>query len=73
MSDFCRQCSIDLFGEDIGDFLDPQAIKDNRRGFFSIVLCEDCGPCQVDHLGTCISRDCLKHHGYDGTPDKPQP
>lgn len=63
MADFCRQCSIDIFGEDTGDMAGISTIESTNQQMFALVLCEDCGPCQVDHEGTCVSVDCLKKHG----------
>lgn len=64
MADFCKQCSIDIFGEDFGDMkgITSQETWDNKRA--NIVLCEDCGTIQVDPKGNCVS-DCLKHHNIE--------
>ena len=53
MAEFCKQCAGEL-GEP-GDFegSDP----------FELVLCEGCGPIQVNEWGECISPDCWKRHG----------
>lgn len=59
MADFCKQCSIELFGEDYGDM----AGITTRPGVCARVLCEDCGMTLVDHTGTCVSAYCLKKHG----------
>ena len=56
MADFCKQCSIKLFGEDFGDLSDL-CKPDELVG----VLCEGCGGTVVDHTGTCLT-DCLLHH-----------
>lgn len=63
MADFCKQCSFDIWGEDTKDMAGLSTEVDTFAGMFPVVLCEDCGPCQVDHEGTCISPDCLKQHG----------
>lgn len=63
MADFCKQCSIDMFGEDFGDLAGLSSKEETERGLFALVLCEGCGPAQVDHEGKCISVDCLKKHG----------
>ena len=63
MADFCAQCSIDIFGEDMGDMAGMISEKKVKAGLVLNVLCEDCGPCQVDHEGRCVSVDCLKKHG----------
>lgn len=52
MADFCRDCSISIFGDDSRDLAD---IGDNVG-----VLCECCGPIQVDINGT---RTTTPHNG----------
>lgn len=61
MSDFCKQCSEELFGEDTGDMKDISTESDTKNNMFAVVLCESCGPIQVDHNGQCIG-DCNKNH-----------
>lgn len=63
MSDFCKQCSIELFGEDLGDLKGLSKPEDTRDGLYAMTICEGCGPNQVDHEGTCVSPDCSKKHG----------
>ncbi len=63
MAEFCRQCSIELFGRDHGDLAGVTGKGDYRKGLAEIVVCEGCGVIQVDPNGSCISRDCLKQHG----------
>lgn len=63
MADFCKQCSEDIFGEDFGDMAGLSTQQDTVNKLYPVVLCEDCGPCQVDHTGTCVSLDCYKKHG----------
>lgn len=63
MADFCKQCSIDIFGEDFGDMKNCSTPEDTAKSLFALVLCEDCGPTQVDHEGKCIAEDCYKKHG----------
>ena len=58
MADFCSQCSTKVFGEDFGDLKGLCA-----EGYWILVLCEGCGPIQVDHTGKCMSKDCLHRHG----------
>lgn len=62
MADFCKQCSIDIFGEDHKDLAgiaDPDRVA---KGYYPVVVCEGCGIVQVDHEGKCVSGDCLKKH-----------
>lgn len=53
MSDFCKECSILIFGEDSGDLSD--LCKD---GEMIAALCEGCGEViYVDHNGMRIKAD----------------
>lgn len=66
MADFCKQCSIELFGHDSKDFVGPyrpllEDIDGEQRGYVS--LCEGCGFALTDHTGRCIAIDCDKQHG----------
>ncbi len=63
MADFCKQCSIANFGHDYRDLAGLTKESDVRQGKFAVVLCEGCGPIQVDVAGACISPDCLEKHG----------
>ena len=63
MADFCRQCSIREFGEDTGDLRGLTTREAWAEGKAAVVLCEGCGPCQVDPEGNCISDDCHEKHG----------
>ena len=65
MADFCSQCSEDVYGKDFGDMKGLSTEEDTVDGKYAVVLCEGCGPCQVDHTGKCISIDCFKKHGKD--------
>lgn len=62
MAEFCRQCSSTLLDLDTTDFA---GLCD--EGFITIVLCEGCGPTQVDSRGVCVSPDCLEHHGTESS------
>lgn len=64
MSSFCKQCSIDVFGEDFGDMAGISKLEDTKAGLYALVLCEDCGGVQVDHEGNCITHDSKPGHGY---------
>jgi hypothetical protein len=48
VADFCKQCSIDMFGEDLGDM--AGLCKEDE---VVSVLCEGCGPTCVDSEGSC--------------------
>jgi len=60
MAEFCKACSIELWDRDFGDFkgLTPNAKW--KQGKAAVVICEGCGPIQVDPEGNCVSEDCLK-------------
>lgn len=62
MADFCKQCSLENFGSDIGDL--AGLVEGNC---YTHVLCEGCGfECIVTADGTCVSETCLKKHGLGG-------
>ena len=64
MADFCKQCSIAGFGEDYGDLAGLNVDADGKAWPYTVVLCEGCGPIQVNPEGVCVSCDCLEHgHG----------
>lgn len=63
MSDYCKQCSEEIFGRDFHDMKGLSTEEDTSNGKYAVVLCECCGPCQVDHLGMCVSIDCGERHG----------
>lgn len=50
MADFCKECSEEIFGEDLGDLTD--LCKENEM---ISVLCEGCGYIYVDHKGIRVS------------------
>lgn len=56
MADFCKECSIELFGEDYGDL---KGIGDGtplEPGYGWTALCENCGPILVDDEGRRIDK-----------------
>lgn len=64
MAEFCNQCEPDY-----KDFYSPKHRENEEKlGLYRIVICEGCGPIQVDWQGNCVSVDCLEKHN---TP-KPQ-
>lgn len=66
MADFCKQCALAMWGPDIeNDMAGISTEEDTKNGLFAVVLCEDCGLCQVDHTGKCVSIDCDKKHGLE--------
>ena len=63
MADFYKQCSIDHFGKDYKDLANISTPEDTSQEKYAIVICEGCGFIQVNHLGECITKDCLQKHG----------
>lgn len=63
MADFCRQCSIELFGEDFRELAGLGNGVPLKEGHGWTVLCEGCGLTLVDDEGRCISKHCIKEHG----------
>jgi hypothetical protein len=64
MADFCAQCAEDLFGDGhSSDFAGLSTAQETAAGLYHVVLCEGCGPIQVDHTGRCVSIDCIEQHG----------
>ena len=66
MADFCKQCSIEIFGEDYGDFNFDRGKGPLPPDIGWVANCEGCGPTLVNDEGECISPYCLKHHGLPG-------
>jgi hypothetical protein len=65
MADFCKQCSITIFGDDFGDGEGISTEADTTNGLFASFLCENCGITQVDHTGKCIHEGEVGHT-HDG-------
>lgn len=59
MAEFCEACAAAL-GHPYGDFRGVTKQEDLENGKAAVVLCEGCGPIQVNEAGFCISGDCLK-------------
>lgn len=62
MADFCQQCSIEKFGKDFGELAGITTQEAWSKGESCVVICENCGPIQVDPDGRCVSIDCLHQH-----------
>jgi len=63
MSDYCLQCSTRIFGEDFKELAGITTLEEWAQERACIVLCEGCGPIQVDPEGRCVSSDCFCGHG----------
>lgn len=64
MADFCKQCSLEIFGEDFKECALPEGSE--LRGTLPpehgwAALCEGCGPTIVDDEGVCINPGCTRH------------
>lgn len=64
MAEFCAQCAKEMFPPDVGqdDFIGLTSVGNQMANLFALVLCEGCGPIQVDFRGRCISHGCLEKH-----------
>lgn len=60
MADFCRQCSLELRGE---DFFELEGLC--QEGTTVDALCEGCGPTKVNFRG-----ECTFHEENGGTAEK---
>lgn len=54
MADFCKQCSLELFGEDFGDMAGIVTPEEEAQDLAANVLCEGCGPTRVNDAGECL-------------------
>ena len=61
MADFCKQCSIAIFGEDFGDLKGLGQDDDPPDSVYS-VICEGCGVTVVNKAGECVVSDCMVDH-----------
>lgn len=63
MADFCKQCSLEIFGEDFKELAGQLTEKQVAKGFVAKCICEGCGFTYVNNEGECVAPDCLKKHG----------
>lgn len=52
MADFCKQCSIDMWGKDTQDLAELITKEEVDKGYGAVVICEGCGIIRVDHEGS---------------------
>lgn len=57
MAEFCKQCAEEMGFEP--DFVNLTDEQEEAAGLYACVLCETCGPIQVNRKGECISDDCF--------------
>ena len=53
MADFCKQCSIEHFGEDFRELAGLSTAEDTAKGLFACGICEGCSGSLFDHEGIC--------------------
>ncbi len=63
MADFCLQCAHEMRFD--CDFTGIMSEAEHQKGLKASVLCESCGPIQVDGHGKCITIGCLENHNPD--------
>lgn len=56
MAEFCKQCA-NYWGSE-PDFVGFTTEEEWEKGYAKVVLCEGCGPIQVNPAGECVSEDC---------------
>ena len=54
MADFCKECSIEMFGIDTKDLVGLVTKQEVIQGEYATALCEHCGFILVDHEGNRI-------------------
>lgn len=70
MADFCRQCSLDIFGEDFGDLAGLAGLGPTHfPGWGYAALCEGCGLILVNDYGEC--QQCQLLVGREGHNMRP--
>lgn len=63
MASYCKQCSIEIWGEDYGDLALNKSCDEykNDDNYCYLELCEGCGWILVDKDGLCIDEECEEH------------
>lgn len=51
MADFCKECSIEMWGSDTKDLAGLITKEEVAEGLGAVVICEGCGVIRVDHEG----------------------
>lgn len=54
MADYCKQCSMEIFGEDFRELASIVSLQEEAEGLAANVLCEACGPTKVNNAGECL-------------------
>lgn len=68
MANFCKQCSLETFGQDFRELADLVTPEQYALGRVGLALCEGCGAINVNPDGVCVSPDCLKAHSKNKRP-----
>lgn len=50
----------------VGDLSGLSTEADTANGLYCFTICEGCGYIQVDHLGNCVTPDCLENGHPEG-------
>lgn len=61
MSDFCRQCNLEIFDVDESDFAGMITEEQFKAGWVAVGICEGCGGGEFDYEGYCTGR-CINDH-----------
>lgn len=56
MADFCKECCIDMWGEDTKDLAGLSTEEDTHKGLLVTSICEGCGPIMHDHEGYRVTK-----------------
>lgn len=51
MADFCKECSIEMWGSDTKDLAGLITKEEVAEGLGAVVICEGCGVIRVDYEG----------------------
>lgn len=73
MADFCKQCSIEMFGKDYMELANLGPVDTLTPGEGWVALCESCGHTVVAQDGTCIADWCPLHGTTAGENDNDIP
>lgn len=55
MADFCKECSIEMFGKDFRELAGITTEDDEKNNLYATVICEGCGYIQVDKDGVAVN------------------
>lgn len=71
MADFCKQCSIEIFGKDSQDLAGLTSPEEAAQGRFAYTICEGCGPVYLAPDGSCLG-GCLDKSHRSPVPEPAQ-